>query len=51
MIRRMFADIDADIYLLVDGDGKELLQYVAPREFSLLRDPLRAMESAKPLAQ
>lgn len=26
--------------IVVDGDGKELLQYVAPRHFSLLRDPL-----------
>lgn len=26
--------------IVVDGDGKELLQYVAPRHFGLLRDPL-----------
>lgn len=26
--------------VVVDGDGKELLQYVAPRHFGLLRDPL-----------
>jgi len=28
--------------VMVDGDGKELLQYVAPRDFDLLRAPLRA---------
>ncbi|MDR0776021.1 MAG: hypothetical protein LBE81_05220 [Azonexus sp.] len=28
--------------VVVDGDGKELLQYVAPRDFALLREPLRA---------
>lgn len=27
--------------VVVDGDGKELLQYVAPRDFALLREPLR----------
>ena len=26
--------------VVVDGDGKELLQYVAPRDFALLREPL-----------
>ena len=26
--------------VIVDADGKELLQYVAPRDFSLLREPL-----------
>lgn len=28
--------------VVVDGDGKELLQYVAPRDFARLREPLRA---------
>lgn len=28
--------------VLVDGDGKEVLQYVAPREFARLREPLRS---------
>lgn len=28
--------------VVVDGEGKELLQYVAPRNFALLREPLRA---------
>ncbi|MCL2524707.1 MAG: hypothetical protein FWF20_11290 [Betaproteobacteria bacterium] len=30
--------------VVVDGDGKELLQYVAPRDFALLREPLRAAD-------
>lgn len=33
--------------VVVDGDGKELLQYVAPRDFARLRAPLSAPESAK----
>lgn len=37
--------------ILVDGEGKELLQYVAPRDFASLREPLRAAESAKAAAQ
>lgn len=37
--------------ILVDGEGKELLQYVAPRNFSLLREPLRAMEETKTASQ
>ncbi|MCL2346032.1 MAG: hypothetical protein FWC58_09310 [Desulfobulbus sp.] len=28
--------------VVVNSDGKELLQYVAPRDFALLREPLRA---------
>lgn len=32
--------------VVVDGDGKELLQYVAPRNFALLREPLRANVTA-----
>lgn len=27
--------------IVVDADGKELLQYVAPKDFALLREPLR----------
>lgn len=38
--------------VVVDDEGKELLQYVAPRDFApLLRDPLKAGESSKPLGQ
>lgn len=33
---------DKGLDVLVDGDGKELLQYVAPRRFALLSEPLRA---------
>ncbi|KAB2927806.1 MAG: hypothetical protein F9K30_02910 [Dechloromonas sp.] len=33
--------------IVVDGDGKELLQYVAPRDFRLLRDPLMAASAGK----
>ena len=32
---------DKGLDLLLDDDGKELLQYVAPREFSRLRKPLQ----------
>ncbi len=32
---------DKGLDVVVDGEGKELLQYVAPRQFSLLREPLR----------
>ncbi len=32
--------------VVVDGDGKELLQCVAPRNFALLREPLRANVTA-----
>ena len=32
--------------VVVDSDGKELLQYVAPRNFASLRDPLLAMAAA-----
>jgi len=28
--------------VIVDADGKELLQYVAPRDFAMLREPLKA---------
>lgn len=37
--------------VVVDGDGKELLQYVAPRNFASLREPLLAVESAKTASQ
>lgn len=33
--------------ILVDDKGKELLQYVAPRRFASLREPLLAAEKAK----
>lgn len=33
---------DRGLDVVVDADGKELLQYVAPRNFSLLREPLKA---------
>lgn len=42
---------DKGLDVVVDADGKELLQYVAPRNFSLLRDPLRASGSAKAVTQ
>lgn len=31
---------DKGLDVIVDGEGKELLQYVAPRDFAMLRDPL-----------
>ena len=37
--------------VLVDGDGKELLQYVAPRDFALLREPLQAGKDGKTTGQ
>lgn len=37
--------------VLVDGEGKELLQYVAPRNFARLRAPLLSGESGKAAAQ
>ena len=37
--------------VVVDGDGKELLQYVAPRNFASLREPLLAQGSAKTASQ
>ena len=42
---------DKGLDILVDADGKELLQYVAPRNFALLRDPLLASGSAKAVTQ
>ena len=35
--------------IVVDGDGKELLQYVAPREFDRLRQPLPAAGTEPPV--
>jgi hypothetical protein len=37
--------------VLVDSDGKELMQYVAPRNFASLREPLLAAVAAKPASQ
>lgn len=37
--------------VLVDADGKELLQYVAPRDFAALVEPLRQAGDAKAVAQ
>lgn len=37
--------------VVVDGDGKELLQYVAPRNFAELREPLNKPEGEKSAAQ
>jgi len=37
--------------VVVDSDGKELLQYVAPRNFSTLREPLLAAADAKTAGQ
>lgn len=37
--------------IMVDSDGKELLQYVAPRHFSLLSEPLKASLDVRAPAQ
>jgi len=37
--------------VVVDSDGKELLQYVAPRSFATLREPLLATAGAAPAGQ
>jgi hypothetical protein len=37
--------------VVVDGNGKELLQYVAPRNFASLREPLRAAVAVQPASQ
>jgi hypothetical protein len=42
---------DKGLDVVVDGDGKELLQYVAPRNFAELREPLNKPEAAKQPAQ
>ena len=31
---------DKGLDVVVDSEGKELLQYVAPKDFALLREPL-----------
>lgn len=33
--------------IIVDSEGKELLQYVAPRDFARLREPLKSKEEQK----
>jgi hypothetical protein len=38
---------DRGLDIVLDTDGKELLQYVAPRDFARLREPLVAMGSGK----
>ena len=38
---------DKGLDVVVDADGKELLQYVAPRQFALLREPLQAELAAR----
>src|SRR5574343_232062 len=42
---------DKGLDAVIDTDGKELLQFVAPRNFALLLDPLRASAGAKTVAQ
>ena len=42
---------DKGLDVIVDADGKELLQYVAPRQFALLREPLRTAADSKAPAQ
>lgn len=37
--------------VVLDSDGKELLQYVAPRNFARLREPLRAVAAAQSVSQ
>jgi hypothetical protein len=37
--------------VVVDADGKELFQYVAPRQFALLREPLRSAVGDKGAVQ
>lgn len=39
-VHLLYAEKGLDV--IVDGEGKELLQYVAPRNFYLLREPLQA---------
>ncbi len=38
---------DKGLDIVLDKDGKELLQYVAPADFQVLRDPLREKNSEK----
>lgn len=39
---------DKGLDVTVDADGKELLQYVAPRQFALLREPLARLPVERP---
>ncbi len=39
---------DKGLDVLMDDEGKELLQYVAPRDFERLRQPLQAASRAQP---
>ena len=48
-VHLLYAQQGLDV--VVDGDGKELLQYVAPRHFASLREPLRAALAAQPVSQ
>lgn len=42
---------DKGLDVVVDADGKELLQYVAPRDFAILRTPLKAGGEGKATVQ
>ena len=42
---------DKGLDIVVDADGKELLQYVAPRDFALLREPLQTIRGDKAAGQ
>lgn len=42
---------DKGLDVVVDTDGKELFQYVAPRQFGLLHEPLKAEVASKAAAQ
>ena len=48
-VHLLYAERGLDV--VVDSDGKELLQYVAPRHFALLREPLKAEQNVKPEGQ
>lgn len=48
-VHLLYPKVGLDV--VVDGDGKELLQYVDPRQFAALREPLEAMEAPKSAAQ
>ncbi|MBS1144386.1 MAG: hypothetical protein H6R14_1792 [Proteobacteria bacterium] len=38
---------DKGLDVVVDADGKELMQYVAPRDFAVLREPLNHVDAEK----
>ena len=42
---------DKGLDVVVDWEGKELLQYVAPRQFALLREPLARLSVEKPVGR